>query len=257
MSSKKIKKLADKKFRTESGLFLVEGAKNIQELLASDFVIEEILATPAFLGSIMQAIALYDERMDTRVEVREVRRSDLEEMGTLKTNETGIAVVMQKESANIETFISHAENNFVLMLDDVRDPGNLGTIIRIADWFGVTHCIASPTTTDFYSPKTISATMGSFTRISVIYTELEPVLKDAQEKSIPVIATTMDGEDVHTANLPRHGILLMGSESHGVGTKTLKYATNQVTIPRFGKAESLNVGVATGILLDTLRKPMV
>lgn len=254
MSPKKIKKLADKKYRTESGLFIVEGAKNILELLDSDFVIEEILATPAFLGRILNAINGYDARMETRVEVREVRQSELEEIGTLMTNDAGIAVVMQKESVGIDTVIAASEHNLVLMLDDVRDPGNLGTILRTADWFGVTHCIASLSTTDFYNPKTISATMGSFTRMQMTYGELEAVLIKIKEKNIPVVVADMHGESTHTSNLPHHGFLLMGSESHGVSNVGRAFATHPVTIPRFGNAESLNVSVATGILLDTLRR---
>lgn len=254
MSPKKIKKLTDKKYREETGLFIVEGKKNIEELLVSDFVIEEILGTPAFLGGIVNQINFYDERMDTRVEIREMRRSDLEEIGTFKTNETGIAVVTQKEQVGIDTVLTLSESNLILMLDDIRDPGNLGTIIRIADWFGVTHIVASPSTVDFYNPKVINATMGSFTRISLIYTELEPVLKQTKEKNIPIIATTMNGTNTHTAKFPQNGILLMGSESHGVSKVMQELATYLVTIPRFGNAESLNVSVATGILLDSLRR---
>ncbi len=254
MSPKKIKKLADKKYRAESGLFIVEGAKNILELLTSDFVIEEILATPAFLGRILNDINTYDARMETRVEVREVRQTELEETGTLMTNDAGIAVVMQKESIDIDTVITASEHDLVLMLDDIRDPGNLGTILRTADWFGVTYCIASLSTTDFYNPKTISATMGSFTRISISYAPLEDVLKKIKERGIPIVVADMNGENTHTATLPRNGFLLMGSESHGISPVGRTAATHLVTIPRFGKAESLNVSVATGILLDTLRR---
>ncbi len=253
-SLKTVKKLSDKKYRTEMGLFIVEGEKNIKELLDSDFAIEEIFGTSAFLDSIIDLINAYDERMQTRIEIRETKVDDLEHAGTFVSNVTGIAVVRQKESTDIDTALTCAKDNIVLVLDDVRDPGNLGTIIRIADWYGVTHIIASPTTTDFYNPKVIAATMGSFTRVSVIYTPLDTVLATAHAAHFPIIAADMEGTSTHEGVLPKTGLLLMGSESHGVHAALLPSITHRATIPRFGKAESLNVSVATGILLDTMRR---
>ncbi|MCR4285706.1 MAG: RNA methyltransferase [Candidatus Kaiserbacteria bacterium] len=254
LSIKNVKRLAEKKYRNEHGLFMVEGEKNIKELLNSDFIIEGIFVTTPFLDSVIDLINAYDERMGTHIELKEVREVDLVRGGTFVTNTTGIAVVRQKEEPALDTVIEEARENIVLMLDDVRDPGNLGTIIRIADWYGVAHIVASSTTTDFYNPKVISATMGSFTRINVLYSPLEDIFMKARELNIPVIATTMDGASTHESKLPQSGFLLMGSESHGVNTEILTHATHQVTIPRFGKAESLNVSVATGILLDTIRR---
>ncbi len=254
MTPKTIKKIADKKYRNESGLFIVEGEKNIKELLASDFTIEGILGTTPFLDSILDLVNAYDERMSTRIELKETKQEEIERAGTLMTNAFGIAVVKQKESANMATVVARAQEDIVLILDDVRDPGNLGTIIRIADWFGVAHIIASPTTTDFYNPKVISATMGSFTRIAVTYAPLHDVLEQAKKLKLPVIVADMKGKSTHEGGLPKNGFLLMGSESHGVSDEALAYATDHVTIPRFGNAESLNVSVATGILLDTLRR---
>ena len=254
LSVKNIKRLAEKKYRSELGLFMVEGEKNIQELLHSDFEIEGIAGTTYFLDSIIDLVNAYDERNGARIELKEVKQDDLERAGTFVTNTSGIAVARQKEELPIDTVIAEAQKNIVLMLDDVRDPGNLGTIIRIADWYGVTHIIASPTTTDFYNPKVIAATMGSFTRVSVLYSPLEEILEKTSALAIPVTATTMEGKSTHESTLPQTGFLLMGSESHGVHTDLLPYTTAQVTIPRFGKAESLNVSVATGILLDSIRR---
>ncbi len=169
LSVKNVKRLAEKKYRNELGLFMVEGEKNIQELLNSDFIIEGILGTTSFLDSIIDLINAYDERHDSHIELKEVKEDDLVRAGTFITNTTGIAVARQKEETSVEAVIGEAQENIVLMLDDVRDPGNLGTIIRIADWYGITHIVASSTTTDFYNPKVISATMGSFTRITVLY----------------------------------------------------------------------------------------
>lgn len=254
MSPKEVKKLTEKKYRTESGLFLVEGRKNIEELLTSDFVVTDILGTADFLDSIIDTVNTYDERVGTRVELKETKQDELERIGTFVTNDAGIAVVKQKESVSPEKVLSRAKENIVLALDDIRDPGNLGTIIRIADWFGVTHIVASETTVDFYNPKTVTATMGSFTRVSVLYTDLPDFLTQAEKAGTPIVVADMAGESAHTATLPKNGILLMGSESHGVSEETRTLASQTVSIPRFGSAESLNVSVATGILLDAMRR---
>lgn len=254
MSPKDVKKLADKKHRTETGLFIVEGEKNIKELLSSDFVVTDILGTRSFIDSIFSLVNAYDERMHERVELKEMKQDDVERTGTFVTNACGIAVVEQRKEFDVKTVYERAKEDFVLVLDDIRDPGNLGTIIRIADWFGISHIVASTTTTDCYSPKVISATMGSFTRIPVTYHELPEFLEKAKELGLPIVAGDMDGKSIHEGGLPKNGLLLMGSESHGVSEESLKYATERVTIPRFGNAESLNVSVATGILLDALRR---
>lgn len=253
MSPKDVKKLADKKHRNETGLFIVEGEKNIKELLLSDLVVTDILGTPKFIDSIFPLVNSYDERMHERIDLKEMKEAEIEKIGTFVTNACGIAVVKQKDAFPIEAVYEQANEDFVLILDDVRDPGNLGTIIRIADWFGVTHIVASKTTTDCYSPKVISATMGSFTRIKIAYVALPEFLNKTKELGLPIVAADMDGKNIHDGKLPKNGFLLMGSESHGVSPESLTHATDRVTIPRFGKAESLNVAVATGILLNTLR----
>ena len=254
MSLKIIKKLADKKHRNETGLFFVEGEKNIKELLNSNFYIEEIFGIPPFLDSLIDAINVYDERMQARVELTETKQAELEYAGTFITNAFGIAVVRQKEMSDASAILVQAQKDIVIVLDNVRDPGNLGTIVRIADWFNVTHIAASLTTTDFYSPKVIAASMGSFTRISVTYLSLPNFLEEAKKLDIPIISADMEGQNIHEATFPKKGILLMGSESHGVSEESFAFTTLRVTIPRFGKAESLNVSVATGIILNELRR---
>jgi RNA methyltransferase, TrmH family len=254
MSPKRIKELTDKKHRSETGLFLVEGYKNIEELLDSDFELVHIVGTRPFLNVISDRINAYGERTSKKVTVQEVKEEELVKIGTLLSNNAGIAVARQKTAPTLEALLTEAEHNIVVVLDDIRDPGNFGTIMRTSDWYGVTHIAASPTTTDLYNPKVIAASMGSFTRMQVTYISLEEFLEAAQAKSIPIIAADLTGENAHTATLPSQGILLMGSESHGVSKESLARATHQVMIPRFGKAESLNVGTATAILLDTLRR---
>jgi RNA methyltransferase, TrmH family len=254
MSPKLIKQLTEKKYRKETGLFIVEGEKNILEVLDSDFTIEGIFGTKPFLNIIDEKIAEYENRMGTRLLINDVQESTLTSNGTLVSNNAGIAVAHMKAGATIDELLIEAKNGIVIILEDIQNPGNLGTIIRLADWYGVSHIAASPTTADFYNPKVIGASMGSFTRVTATYLELPLLLQEAQTQQIPVIAADLDGASTHAAKLPSAGFLLMGSESHGVGAAALSYATNRVMIPRFGKAESLNVGVATGILLDTIRR---
>lgn len=255
MSPKQVKKLTDKKYRSETGLFLVEGEKNIAELLNSDFEIEAILGTKSFIQLYEEQIHTYKQRTGySSFDINEVKESELEQNGTLISNNAGIAVVRQKNEVGVDEILGHAQKNIVLILDDIRDPGNMGTIIRTADWYGVTHIVASPTTTDFYNPKVISATMGSFTRICVSYFGLDDILSKALVLQIPIIVGDLAGKNTHEGGLPKKGFLLMGSESHGVSKDSRNFATHQVMIPRFGTAESLNVSVATGILLDTLKR---
>lgn len=254
MHAKEVKKLAEKKYRLETGLFMVEGEKNIRELLDSSFQVEEFFGTALFLNEMHDALKTYTERRGERVEITQVREEELVRIGTFQSNNAGIAVVRMREPISVEAVCHEAEKNIVLALDDVRDPGNLGTIMRIADWYGVTRIVASLTTVDMYNPKVVAATMGSFTRVEVLYAELKDVFMKAREQKSAIMGAVMDGVSTHEVLFPQNGFLVMGSESHGVSAPLAAYLTHQVTIPRFGTAESLNVSVATGILLDTLRR---
>lgn len=254
MSPKLIKKLADKKYRTETGLFLVEGAKNIRELLASDFVIEAIYGTNIFLDDATALLHAYERKVGRTLDVKCVSEEELSRLGTLESNNAGLAVVQQKLAITQDMIVQSAQTDFVLALDDVRDPGNLGTIMRIADWYGVRHIVASVSTTDSYGPKVISASMGSFARITVSYLPLDTFLTRLSKVNVPIMGAVLDGKNVHDGGLPRHGALVMGSESHGISPTLLPLLTERLTIPKYGNAESLNVSVATGILLDALRR---
>ena len=139
----------------------------------------------------------------------------------------------------------------ILALDGVSDPGNLGTIIRVADWYGIKHIVTSTDSADAYNPKTISATMGSFVRVSVSQVELPEYL---QTLNMPIYGAFLDGQSVHTTDLSAKGVLLMGSESHGIREQCAKLVSDKITIPAFGEAESLNVAMATGIILDNFKR---
>ena len=234
-----IKSLQQKKFRNEEQSFFVEGAKSVHELLESDFEVTHLLYTDRFLGNHPKAIA------DYKGEAYQVTEKTLEMAGSLQTNDAALAVAKMKENAPF----SVRQNEWVLALDDVRDPGNLGTIIRIADWYGINKILMSPETAELYNPKVLQASMGSFTRIRFFYTDLEAFLPQSK---LPSFGAFLDGESVYTSRFPKGGILVMGNESRGISARLEKFIQRKVTIPRFGNAESLNVAVATAVICDNI-----
>jgi len=240
--AKAIKSLSDKKYREKTGLFLVEGEKSVVETLNSDFKIKMILATKIFYTKYRELINKKEREQKIICEIVEQR--ELEKVSTLESNNSVMAIVEQKTFA-----IAKVENDeIVLALDNIRDPGNFGTIIRIADWYGIKKIIASIGTVDLYNPKVISATKGSFTRVKVYYADLPEYLKGV---NTPVIGAFMEGENAHKFNFPKNGILVMGNESNGITPEVEKIIKQKITIPNFGGgAESLNVSIATAVLLD-------
>jgi TrmH family RNA methyltransferase len=241
--AKLIKSLQDKKNRVELGLFLVEGGKSIVELLDSDFEVDFVLTTSEFFDK-------YGEKIREKSKSYEiVNQFDLEKVGTFETNDSSLAVVKQKtnKTFDINKNLSAQAGNIVLALDEIKDPGNLGTIVRIADWYGIKNIIASKETVDFYSPKVITATKGSFTRVNVFYTDLKEYLSKTK---LPVLGAYLNGENIHKTKFPTSGILVMGNESNGISKEIEKLIIKKITIPAYGKAESLNVAIATSIILD-------
>jgi RNA methyltransferase, TrmH family len=255
MVLKNIRKLADRKYRDETGLFLVEGKKSISELLESDFEVESIFVTQDASIDMRGAIETYCIRAKkSQPEVVIVSEEKLSTIGTFQSNNAGVAVVRRRTSTPPSNILKRAQTEFVLVLDDVRDPGNLGTIVRIADWFGVTHIVTSETTTDFYNPKTVSASMGSFTRVHVTPLSLPEFLQEAKRANILSYGTFLDGKSIYEYKKVDRGLLIMGSESHGISEELEALIHERITIPRYGKAESLNVGIATAIILSALRQ---
>lgn len=180
-----------------------------------------------------------------RAELVITAEAELAQIGSFQTNDGAVAIARMKE--NTEVVLKSGE--FALVLDDIRDPGNLGTIIRTADWYGITKIVASEETTDFYNPKVIAASMGSFCRVNVFYTNLSDYLK--QQKA-SVYGTFLEGADVHTTQFANSGFVVMGNESNGISAAVEKYVTHRITIPRKGGAESLNAAIATAIVLDNV-----
>ncbi|MGW8123017.1 TrmH family RNA methyltransferase [Roseivirga echinicomitans] len=234
---KYFKSLQLKKYRHQDRKFIVEGAKGVSEVLQSDYVIDYLLTTKVY------AELLPTDQLSRVKEVIEVTENDLKTVGTFQTNSAALAIVSMKDDSHLGI----PEDQLVLALDDVRDPGNLGTIIRIADWYGIETIICSLESADFYNPKVINASMGSFTRVKVYYRDLKEVLSSTK---LPVYGALLSGENIYNSQLTNNGVLLMGNESQGISPELVPYISHSVHIPRRGAAESLNVAIATAVILD-------
>jgi RNA methyltransferase, TrmH family len=233
-----IKSLQLKKYRKEEQCFTVEGAKGIIELLKSDFEVNWVAGTSNFLA---ENGTLLRQR---KVEVVETTERELSTASSFQTNNSAIAIAKLKPiSAPI------LGKEFVLVLDEIRDPGNLGTIIRTADWYGIKHIIASLETADLYNPKVISATMGSFCRVNIYYTQLTNYLVGTDW---PVYGASLVGKSIYESNFGEEGFIVIGNESQGISGAVHSLITNHITIPRIGQAESLNASIATAIILDNV-----
>ncbi|SFD40438.1 RNA methyltransferase, TrmH family [Algibacter lectus] len=231
---KLITSLKQKKYRQDLGFFVVEGVKTIKELLASNLELHALYTTESF-------------NIDAKDEFL-ISETDLKRISFLKTPNTALAVFKIPEQTPVET------KGLIVALDDVRDPGNLGTIIRLCDWFGIKQLVCSKATVDCFNPKVIQATMGSITRVNISYVDLETFLKDTD---LPVFGAFMDGENVYKKQLPQHGVLVMGNEANGVSKAVEALITEKISIPRFGDlqaTESLNVATATSILISEFRR---
>ncbi len=238
---KYIKSLQVKKYRVEEQSFVVEGAKSVMELLKSDFVTTWVAATDDF-------IAVNERQL--RVSGAEIITASAEQLATLGTyqsNDAAVAVARMKPNR----FLEINEGEIALVLDSIRDPGNLGTIIRTADWYGIKNIVASEDTADFYNPKVLTATMGSFTRIEIQYVSLVDYLTASRKL---IYGTFLDGLDVHQLSFKTGGLIVIGNESNGISSEVEKLVSQKITIPRVGRAESLNAAIATGIVLDIIRQ---
>ena len=240
---KLIKSLQQKKYRNQYGMFVVEGIKTVGEFLKSDYKLEKIYSTEE---------GIFDFDIP---ETELVSTSELKQMSGLHSPSPVLGVFHIPTPQNLDF------TDWVLALDDVRDPGNLGTIIRLCDWFGIRHLVCSEHTVDCYNPKVLQATMGSMTRVNIGYTNLERFLSTTK---VPVYGTFMDGASVYEEILPSGGILLMGNEANGISTEVEAFVSNKISIPRpIGlkggfqdkAAESLNVATATAIFLNEIRRP--
>jgi len=219
---------------------LVEGTKSVLELLRSDYEIIILAAFPDYLHNHNDLIEKNCHR------VYEVSLKELSKLGSLKNNDGALAVARMIPNHSIAL----DEDNYVLMLDRINDPGNLGTLIRIADWYAFHGIICSENTVDQYNPKVISSSKGSFTRVKLYYTNLEEFLS---KTNLPVYGTYLEGMPVYTCDFDA-GIILLGNESHGIDERIESFVTHKITIPGFGKAESLNAAIAGAVICDNIRR---
>jgi len=235
---KLITRLKQKKYRQQDGFFVVEGVKTIQELLQSHFKLDALYTTESFNS---------DANNDFKNEIL-ISEADLNRISFLTTPNIALAVFKMPNPKPIEN------KGLIVALDAVRDPGNLGTIIRLCDWFGVKELVCSNETVDCFNPKVVQSTMGSISRVNVSYVNLSDFLKEA---NLPVFGAFMEGETVYSKQLPENGILVMGNEANGVSKTIEALVTDKIAIPRFGDlqaTESLNVATATAILLSEFRR---
>ncbi len=229
---KYIQSFAHKKHWAEESVFIIEGPKMMEELMASDWVIRQAYATKEWVKN--QPFKPHY--------VTEVETFELDKMTQLYQSNQVLALVEKKQKIGPIKF----EGRLTLMLDGIQDPGNLGTIIRTADWFGLDQIIVSADTVSCYNPKVVQSTMGSILRVNVHVADLSEIIQSVE---LPIYGAMLDGKSIQETVLSKSGMLIIGNESKGIRKPLLSYITDPITIPKYGKAESLNAAVATGILL--------
>jgi TrmH family RNA methyltransferase len=232
---KYIQSLSDKKVRLETGCFIAEGVKLVGEMIAAGYPLKAVYALDSW------------ESPDASIEVTRIEVFELEKMSMLQTPNQVLAVAMMPQQVKALDL----GGQLTLVLDGIQDPGNMGTIIRTADWFGITQIVASEDTVDVYNPKVIGATMGSFMRVSVTYKNLAEWMPTVK---LRVYGALLEGENILTTNAVKEGLLVIGSEGKGIRENILDLITHPVTIPKIGGAESLNAGIAAGIIVAQLTR---
>ena len=233
---KLISSLHQKKHRFANQLFIAEGVKVIQELVKSNFELDHLYTTKDDFNEV------------TTHKKSLISENELNKISALTTANSCLAVFKIPLESKI------IESGLVLALDSIRDPGNMGTILRLCDWFGIQQLICSKETVDIYNPKVVQATMGSIARVNVNYIDLNDFIT---KTILPVFGTFMDGENIYQTALPEEGIIVMGNEANGISESIEKLTTKRLTIPRFGDiqmTESLNVATATSIILSEFRR---
>lgn len=242
---KRISSLENKKQRRESGLFIAEGGKTVLDLLAAGMVADKLIATTEWLK---------EHCLPQGMEVIEVSSEEMRR-ASLQQAPQGIMGIFRQPSHTAD--LTAPERELCLALDSVQDPGNLGTIIRIADWFGIENIFCSHGTADVYSPKTVQATMGAIGRVKVHYIDLPSFIETIKERA-PIYGTFLDGDDIYCKKLENRGLVIMGNEGNGISEECRKHITERLFIPNYptGRetSESLNVSVATAIICSEFRR---
>jgi TrmH family RNA methyltransferase len=236
-----IKSLHQKKYRKESGIFIVEGIKSIIEFTNSPFKIHSIYYLAQY-QSLLPALP-------ANIELFEVNNAELDKISTLQTPQGILSLMYIPDSERLTA--EDLSGSFTLVLDGIQDPGNLGTIIRTADWFGFKQIVCSLNTVDVYNPKTAQATMGSLARVKVFYQDLEILLAENQ---LPVFGALLEGKSMYKTNWGSEGLVVLGNEGQGISGEVKAFITDPVTIPRVGAAESLNVAISAAIICSDISR---
>jgi RNA methyltransferase, TrmH family len=244
---KHISSLKLSKFRKEFNEFVVEGEKIVEELLKSNFQITALFGLEDWLSNFKS------ELEDEKVDFHQCSPKELGRISTLKTPNKVLSVVKIPGHPLPE---KNDFNDLILVLDKIQDPGNLGTIIRTADWFGVKHIVCSEDTVDVYNPKVIQSTMGSFLRVQTHYTNLEGFFKKDVPKDLNIYGALLNGKNIYKHKFPGKGILIIGNESKGISESISRFVTHRISIPSYQNksAESLNASVAAAILMSEFRR---
>jgi RNA methyltransferase, TrmH family len=241
--TKYIQSLQHKKFRDEYGLFLAEGPKVVMDLLNSrKFICKEIFVDKVWVAERYNQLQLQHDTLIT-----EVADFELQKLSALSTANAVVAV-FEKRKPTVEV---NTSSKITLALDTIQDPGNLGTIIRIADWFGIENIICTVGCADMYNAKVVQSTMGSLGRVNLIYTNLVNWLQ--QNNTVTIYSASLQGKDVKFFGKLSEGILVIGNEANGVSDEVMETVREKITIPRIGEAESLNAAVAVGIILSHIQ----
>lgn len=235
-----------KKFRTREGVFVAEGPKVVEDLIEV-MRPKRLIATNEWINN----------KQTDGIEIDIVTEEELARLSFLQHPQQVLAVFPILSNNQSEDYTKELKGKLTLALDSVQDPGNLGTIIRIADWFGIEKIICSHETADVYNPKVVQATMGSIARVKVIYTDLQKTLKHLSE-SLPIYGTFLNGDNIYKSNLSNDGVIVMGNEGRGISKEVAKVITNRILIPNYPEgrkcADSLNVAIATAITCAEFRK---
>jgi TrmH family RNA methyltransferase len=253
ISKNKIKfiiSLQNKKVREDERLYVIEGDKLVSEFLNAGVPINILAAKTEFLKSLAPELTKFVK------EIEDVNYEELKQISTLKTPHNALAVIKMPEP---EMIMSEIINEFCVALDFVQDPGNMGTIIRAAGWFGIKNIVCSMDCVDVFNPKVIQSSMGAILHVNVFYAELKNLLTFAVKNSVPVFGTMLDGKSIYKHKLDNKGIILLGNESKGISTELIPYITEKIKIPKFSNAregiDSLNVGMAASVVFsEFLRK---
>jgi TrmH family RNA methyltransferase len=232
--------LHQKKYRKEHQLFLVEGLKAITEFLNSKYALHSIFCVNNLTSNLL--------KLSVKQKVFEISELELKKISNLQQPQGVLAVFEIPEKLD---FVENSVDDMVLVLDGIQDPGNLGTIIRTADWFNFRHILCSIDCVDIYNPKVVQATMGSLARVQVIYTELAPILKQTQ---LPIYGTLLNGDNIYSTNFKPKGYLVFGNEGNGISEEIISLITKRVTIPGGNNTESLNVAISAAICCAEIKR---